>query len=150
MEKNNDCIFCNSTETILHSIYDESVVVVYDTYPVVPGHMLVYPKEHIESFVDVLSTLPCNQTIHENMCGSLWEDISECIEWATDKALENADGVNIGVNVGKAAGQVVMHCHFHIIPRHLDGPKLSNGSYGGVRLAVPDSSDRQPDHIGEK
>lgn len=33
----------------------------------------------------------------------------------------NPAGFNIGVNVGEAGGQTVMHCHFHLIPRYIGG-----------------------------
>ncbi|MDN5339956.1 MAG: hypothetical protein PWQ30_1065, partial [Euryarchaeota archaeon] len=45
------------------------------------------------------------------------------------------DGYNIGVNVGPAAGQTVMHLHVHLIPRYagdVEDPR------GGVRGAVPE------------
>ncbi len=44
------------------------------------------------------------------------------------------DGYNIGVNIGAAAGQSVMHLHVHVIPRYkgdMDDPK------GGVRGVIP-------------
>ena len=43
-------------------------------------------------------------------------------------------GYNIGFNVGTAAGQTVMHCHCHVIPRYIgDVPDAR----GGVRGVVP-------------
>ena len=43
-------------------------------------------------------------------------------------------GYNIGFNVGEAAGQTVMHCHCHVIPRYVrDVPDAR----GGVRGVVP-------------
>jgi len=46
----------------------------------------------------------------------------------------NPDGYNIGVNIGKAAGQSVPHIHIHMIPRYwgdVENPK------GGVRGVIP-------------
>jgi diadenosine tetraphosphate (Ap4A) HIT family hydrolase len=46
----------------------------------------------------------------------------------------NPDGYNIGMNCGEAAGQTVMHCHIHIIPRYngdCENPR------GGVRGVIP-------------
>ena len=43
-------------------------------------------------------------------------------------------GFNIGTNAGKVAGQSVMHCHIHLIPRRegdVDNPQ------GGVRSVIP-------------
>jgi diadenosine tetraphosphate (Ap4A) HIT family hydrolase len=44
------------------------------------------------------------------------------------------DGFNIGVNQGAAAGQTVMHCHIHLIPRR--GGDVRNAR-GGVRHVIP-------------
>ena len=44
------------------------------------------------------------------------------------------DGFNIGANAGLAAGQTILHCHFHLIPRRwgdVEEPK------GGVRNVIP-------------
>ena len=44
------------------------------------------------------------------------------------------DGFNIGTNSGKVAGQSIMHCHIHLIPRRkndVDNPQ------GGVRGVIP-------------
>ena len=47
------------------------------------------------------------------------------------------DGFNIGVNVGEAAGQTVMHLHVHVIPRwfgDVENPR------GGVRHVIPEKA----------
>ncbi len=55
------------------------------------------------------------------------------------------DGYNIGINVGEAAGQTVMHLHIHVIPRFggdVDDPA------GGVRFVIPARGNyRRPGHI---
>ena len=46
----------------------------------------------------------------------------------------NVVGFNIGTNSGKEAGQSIMHCHIHLIPRRkndVDNPQ------GGVRGVIP-------------
>jgi len=55
------------------------------------------------------------------------------------KELENLDkeisGFNVGVNIGKDAGQSIMHCHLHLIPRRkgdVEDPR------GGVRGVIPE------------
>ena len=54
------------------------------------------------------------------------------------KEIENKDknvkGFNVGTNYGKVAGQSIMHCHIHLIPRRkgdVDNPQ------GGVRSVIP-------------
>jgi len=43
-------------------------------------------------------------------------------------------GFNIGVNSGKIAGQSIMHCHIHLIPRREGDVK---NPQGGVRSVIP-------------
>ena len=45
------------------------------------------------------------------------------------------DGYNIGVNVGEAAGQTVMHLHIHVIPRYKGDVRDPRG---GVRGVIPE------------
>ncbi len=48
------------------------------------------------------------------------------------------DGYNVGVNVGEAAGQTVMHLHVHVIPRYAGGDVADPpGGRGGAGGAVP-------------
>ena len=46
----------------------------------------------------------------------------------------NPDGYNIGMNVGAAAGQTILHCHCHMIPRYFGDEKRPKG---GIRGIVP-------------
>ena len=47
---------------------------------------------------------------------------------------ESITGLNIGMNIGKDAGQTIFHCHIHIIPRrHGDTPNPK----GGIRGVIP-------------
>lgn len=54
-----------------------------------------------------------------------------------DKKFKPA-GYNIGFNVGKAAGQTIMHCHCHLIPRYLGDVSEPRG---GVRGVIPEKRD---------
>jgi len=48
---------------------------------------------------------------------------------------EEISGFNVGVNIGKDAGQSIMHCHLHLIPRRkgdVEDPR------GGVRGVIPE------------
>jgi diadenosine tetraphosphate (Ap4A) HIT family hydrolase len=121
-----ECIFCNIEETIEKEriIYQDSTwIAFYDKYPVSEGHALLIPKRHVETFFDL-------NIIELNSLG-LTIDI---VKLALDKRF-HPDGYNIGINCGKAAGQTVMHCHIHIIPRYegdMDDPR------GGVRGVIPE------------
>lgn len=103
-----DCIFCKivSGDIPARKLYeDESVVSFMDVGPLSEGHVLVIPKRHYEFLHD------CDADVLSKL-GSVLPRIANAVIKATD-----ADGYNVLCNNGKAAGQVVPHLHFHIIPR---------------------------------
>ena len=62
----------------------------------------------------------------------LWFTVNYCKKVLTK--LFNPDGFNIGINIGKDAGQSIFHTHIHLIPRYkgdVENPK------GGVRGVIP-------------
>src|SRR6185369_12517487 len=79
---------------------------IYDGFPVSPGHCLIIPKRHIASFFEA--------TREEQV--SLLDLLAE-VQEVLEKE-RKPDGFNIGINVGEAAGQTVMHLHIHLIPRY--------------------------------
>jgi diadenosine tetraphosphate (Ap4A) HIT family hydrolase len=94
----------------------------YDPYPVSPGHLLIIPYRHVSSFFDL--------TADERMAMLTLIDAARAV---TDEGFE-PDGYNIGVNVGEAAGQSVMHVHVHMIPRYTGDVRHARG---GIRSVVP-------------
>ena len=50
----------------------------------------------------------------------------------------NPDGFNVGVNIGKSAGQTIPHVHVHVIPRYTGDVENPTG---GVRGVIPDKQD---------
>lgn len=103
-----DCIFCKIVAGEIPSckVYeDEHTIAFMDIGPLVKGHTLVIPKQHCDPLTaaspDILAA--CMQSVQRVM-------------QALQKAL-NADGVNLHQANGAAAGQVVPHLHFHVIPR---------------------------------
>ncbi len=115
-----DCIFCKiiKGEIPCEKIYeDDKILAFLDIKPAVKGHTLLVTKEH---YVDFL-TLPNNLISH------LFHRAKEITPAIMKGA--NADGFNIGVNNGASAGQVIFHCHLHIIPRFKsDGLTMWQGS----------------------
>ena len=104
------CVFCKMVagEIPVAKVYeDEAVLAFLDIGPISDGHTLVIPKQH------------CAQ-VHECAPSVLAETASRLgrIAKAVVAAME-ADGYNILSNNGAAAGQVVDHLHFHIIPRRV-------------------------------
>ncbi len=106
--KKKNCVFCKiaSGEIPADKIYeDENCLAFLDATPVNPGHTLLIPKEHYENLYE----LP------DNLFSKMAPVIKK-IALAVKKGIK-AEGINIGMNNETAAGQIVPHAHFHIIPR---------------------------------
>ena len=108
MGKDN-CIFCKIVAGEIPSakIYEDGAVLAFlDVGPVSDGHTLVIPKLHFEKLhecpVEILSCV-----------ASCFGKVAKAVVAAT-----GCDGYNVLCNNGRAAGQLVEHLHFHIIPRH--------------------------------
>jgi histidine triad (HIT) family protein len=103
-----DCIFCKITAGQIPAvkIYENDVVLAFlDIGPVSDGHTLVVPRQHFEELHD------CPPKLLAQITSTLGK-IAKAVA-----AAMNSDGYNVLCNNGKAAGQLVDHLHFHIIPR---------------------------------
>ena len=121
-DPNNPCIFCivKKQEIIYENDY---AFVSYDSYPVSKFHSLIIPKRHVKNFFDLNDE-------ELNACNKLIKKIKSKIE--NDDNL--VEGFNLGTNAGSVAGQTIMHCHIHLIPRRrgdVENPQ------GGVRGVIP-------------
>lgn len=104
----NNCIFCKiiQGEIPADKIYeDENHLAFLDIAPVNPGHILLIPIVHYKN----LYNLP-DDTL--GGIAPLIKKIAIAVKQAT-----NADGISIRMNNESAAGQIVPHAHFHIMPR---------------------------------
>ena len=102
------CIFCEIVAGRIGStrIYeDEAVFSFLDVGPLSDGHTLVIPKRHFEKLHDCPSDVLAAMS---SAVGKVAKAVSEAID---------CDGYNVLCNTGRAAGQLVEHAHFHIIPR---------------------------------
>ena len=121
-DPNNPCLFCDSKKSgIAHE--NDLAYASYDSYPVSDHHCLIIPKRHIKDYFDMTNDelIACNDLIQIVKNEILSRDV-------------NVKGFNIGTNAGKIAGQSIMHCHIHLIPRRVgdvDNPQ------GGVRSVIP-------------
>lgn len=116
-----ECPFCDvrSEEIVLQN---EFWFTRWDKYPVSPGHLLLIPFRHIASYFDT--------TLKEKQL--LLQILDDCKRFLDAKY--HPDGYNIGINIGEAAGQTIMHLHVHVIPRYQhDTPHPE----GGVRGVIP-------------
>ena len=90
-----------------HIVYeDDDTIAFLDAKPNVPGHTLVVPKTPAKNIFDVDdATLVAIMRTIRKMAPAVRDAVG-------------AHGVHINSNHGAAAGQIVFHIHFHIIPRH--------------------------------
>ena len=118
----NNCPFCKvESERELIASTPLSIAF-FDGFPVSPGHTLIIPRRHVASFFDL------TKDEQKDML-TLADNVKSIID---DKY--HPDGYNVGVNVGEAAGQSVLHVHLHLIPRYKGD--VSNPR-GGVRGVIP-------------
>ena len=106
---NDSCIFCKMVagEIPVANIYEDQVVLSFlDIGPVSDGHALVIPKQHFEELHD------CPTELLGQVASRLGKIAKAVV------AAVNSQGYNLLCNNGRAAGQLVEHLHFHIIPRN--------------------------------
>ena len=121
-DPNNPCLFCDSKKSgIAHE--NDLAYASYDSYPVSDHHCLIIPKRHIKDYFDMTNDelIACN-------------DLMQMIKNEILKKDNTVKGFNVGTNAGKIAGQSILHCHIHLIPRRegdVDNPQ------GGVRSVIP-------------
>ncbi|ASJ08535.1 HIT family hydrolase [Thermococcus siculi] len=120
-----ECPFCSPEKDVI--LYEDRLVrILIDSYPASRGHLLVVPKRHVERWEELT-----------------WAEKSALVrgmELAMGKLRETLkpDAFNVGMNLGRAAGQTVPHLHLHVIPRW-EGDCAH--PRGGVRKAVLDLED---------
>ena len=120
-DPNNPCLFCTIRKKEL-IFENELAYVSYDTYPVSTHHCLIIPKRHIKDYFELSDReiVACDQLIKK---------VKKQIQ-IKDPTVK---GYNIGINSGIVAGQSIMHCHIHLIPRRegdVENPQ------GGVRSVI--------------
>jgi len=103
-----DCIFCEIVRGEIPSskvFENEKVLAFLDINPVSKGHTLVIPKAHYAGFSEVPAELLTEM-------GRVLQRIGQ----AARRQL-GSDGFNVLLNNGRAAGQLIDHAHFHLVPR---------------------------------
>jgi ATP adenylyltransferase len=116
-----ECVFC--------AVSDEKIIVrnrlayaVRDIAPVTPLHSLVLPWRHVPSYFDLMAD-------EKRAVDELLDAMQRAVR-ADDPAVA---GFNIGINIGKVAGQTIFHCHVHLIPRR---PGDAVYPEGGIHAAI--------------
>src|SRR5580765_4940200 len=106
-----DCLFCG----LMQAKNDEEVLIVHrakhcfivlNAFPYTSGHTMVVPYEHVDQ-LQKLSQPAANEMMA----------LTQRLEGVM-RQLYHPDGINLGMNLGKAAGAgVAAHIHMHILPR---------------------------------
>ena len=119
-----DCIFCNKTDCKV-ILSTKHFFIIRDTaYPVTKHHTLIITNRHVDDFFDLTND---EMNDLDKVLKEQKKDLKKL-----DKEIS---AFNVGVNVGKDAGQSIMHCHIHLIPRRkgdVADPR------GGVRGVIPE------------
>ena len=117
-----DCFFCKAINAYDFQSDNGLAVMRFDDFAVSPGHLEIIPKRHVSTWWE--TTEDERKAIME-----LMDTAKQIVD-----EMHHPDGYNIGMNLGEAAGQSVMHLHVHLIPRYngdVPNPR------GGVRGVIP-------------
>ena len=122
MAEDEPCRFCQSKPSRRLLVEGKYGFAAYDRHPASEGHFLVIPYRHFANYFD----------INDEEREELWRLAAEGKKIVDERF--QPDGYNVGINVGKWAGQSIPHLHIHVIPRYrgdVENPK------GGVRGVIP-------------
>ncbi|ORI07939.1 HIT family hydrolase [Campylobacter concisus] len=109
--KKDSCVFCD----VINSDDDDKNGVLFrakhcfgimNLYPYSPGHFMIIPNQHTDKI--------------EELDDQTWFEMSKFVRLGVEilKKELYANGVNIGMNLGKAAGAgIAEHVHYHLVPR---------------------------------
>ena len=112
-EKIEGCVFCHISKNIddekMQVLFaDEYCYVVMNKFPYSPGHMMVIPFFHTSNIEDLEEDVWIQMSIRVRQGVRLLKEVMPC------------EGVNIGMNLGRAAGAgIEQHVHYHMLPRWL-------------------------------
>ncbi len=131
-DKIDGCVFCHITNNedddtqlaVLHR--DEHCFMVMNKYPYTPGHFMIIPHYHTDKL--------------EDLDPKVWLHMSALAQKGVGLLKEalNAQGVNIGMNLGKAGGAgIAEHIHMHLVPRWERDTNFAT-SISGVRIYSSD------------
>ena len=118
----NSCPFCDLDDSRIF-LESDFYWVLWDGFPVSPGHALIIPKAHVTDWFSASADL-------QMALSAAISDVKSEIE-----KHHKPDGFNVGFNAGSAAGQTVDHLHIHVIPRY-EGDMID--PRGGVRHVIPE------------
>ena len=125
------CVFCS---VFIGTDDDSGLVVkrgtlahaILNAYPYASGHLLVLPKRHLATLAE----------LNTNEAAEMWDLVAKAA--SAVEASYQPDGMNIGINIGRAAGAGLPgHLHVHVVPRWLGDTNFMT-AVGETRV-VPES-----------
>ncbi len=130
------CVFCTvlgasaSEEDRLIVWQGGTCVAILNAFPYASGHLMVMPRRHAQELEDLT----------EAEAEELWPGVQRAV--AALKEAYRPEGVNVGLNLGRAAGAgIPAHLHVHVVPRWLGDTNFMTTT-ASVRVlpeALPDS-----------
>jgi len=108
------CLFCKIVNKEIPAniiLENDNFLAFHDINPKAPVHILVIPKQHVDSF---------NEVSAETMAG-----MTSFIQEVAKEVKIDESGYRVITNIGENGGQEVKHLHFHI----LGGAKLAWGHF---------------------
>lgn len=124
-----ECLFCRIAEGEIPAevVYEgEHAVAFLDAHPLVPGHTLVIPREHVERLGE----------LEPAAAGSFFAGVPSIVDAVEDAT--GADGATVAFNDGAAAGQEIDHTHLHVVPRERGDKHGPIHALFGGQLDLPD------------
>jgi len=109
--KTTGCVLCGIARreegTVDLTVYeDDTFIVVVNLYPYNPGHLMIFPRRHVED----VRQLTRDEGVRSMELTNRFLDVLD--------ALYRPSAYNIGYNMGMNAGASIAHLHLHIIPRY--------------------------------
>jgi diadenosine tetraphosphate (Ap4A) HIT family hydrolase len=106
------CVFCrivgsDEPDEVRHVLWTgRYVAALLNAYPYAPGHIMVLPVRHVRDL----------EELNGEEATELWQGVHDSV--AALKAAYRPEGLNLGLNLGRAAGAgIPSHLHVHIVPR---------------------------------
>jgi ATP adenylyltransferase len=105
-----ECVFCTALQAaadeehhVLHR--GETCFVILNAYPYNTGHAMILPNRHIVDVTEMTPEEGCESMTLITKLSETFRDVLSC------------QGINVGLNLGHAAGGSIAHLHWHLVPR---------------------------------
>lgn len=117
-----NCPLCDAFK-----LRNDSFIALWEPFPVNVGHMKIMPWRHNATLF----------TLTKKEQKDFW-DIVKRVKKYLDTSLGRykPQGYNIGINIGKVAGQTISHLHIHVIPRYPGDTKDPRGGIRNIKKAL--------------